>query len=78
MLDAIKTGYRHIDTAQSYFNEEEVGNTMSKCKLPRRELFITPKVWIDNYRYEKTKEPLKKSPSLAALLPNGTFPDTFE
>lgn len=55
VLDAIKTGYRHIDTAQSYFNEEEVGNAIKKCGIPREELFITTKVWIDNYGYEKTK-----------------------
>lgn len=49
VLDAIKVGYRHIDTAQSYFNEEEVGNAIEKCGVPREELFITTKVWIDNY-----------------------------
>ena len=61
VLDAIKTGYRHIDTAQSYFNEEEVGNAISKCAIPREELFITTKVWIDNYGYEKTKQSVLKS-----------------
>lgn len=61
VLDAIKVGYRHIDTAQSYFNEEEVGNAISKCGVPREELFITTKVWIDNYGYEKTKKSILKS-----------------
>lgn len=61
VLDAIKIGYRHIDTAQSYFNEEEVGNAISKCGIPREELFITTKVWIDNYGYEKTKKSILKS-----------------
>ena len=61
VLDAIKVGYRHIDTAQSYFNEEEVGNAISKCGVPREELFITTKIWIDNYGYEKTKQSLLKS-----------------
>lgn len=56
VLDAIKAGYRHIDTAQSYFNEEEVGNAIVKCGVPRKELFITTKVWIDNYGYEKAKK----------------------
>lgn len=56
VLDAIKVGYRLIDTAQSYFNEEEVGNAISKCGVPREELFITTKVWIDNYGYEKCKK----------------------
>lgn len=61
VLEAIKIGYRHIDTAQSYFNEEEVGNAISKCEIPREELFITTKVWIDNYGYEKAKESVLNS-----------------
>ncbi|MFE4430727.1 aldo/keto reductase [Peribacillus butanolivorans] len=61
VLDAITVGYRHIDTAQSYFNEEEVGNAISKCGVPREELFITTKVWIDNYGYEKAKQSVLKS-----------------
>lgn len=61
VLDAIKVGYRHIDTAQAYFNEEEVGNAISKCGVPREDLFITTKVWIDNYGYEKTKKSVLKS-----------------
>ena len=61
VLDAIKVGYRHIDTAQSYFNEEEVGNAIEKCGVPREELFITTKVWIDNYGYEKTKQSVLNS-----------------
>ena len=51
VLDAIKSGYRLIDTAQSYFNEEAVGNAIEKCGVTREELFITTKVWIDNYGY---------------------------
>lgn len=61
VLEAIEVGYRHIDTAQSYFNEEEVGNAISKCDVPRDELFITTKVWIDNYGYEKAKKSVLKS-----------------
>lgn len=61
VLDAIKVGYRHIDTAQSYFNEEEVGNAIQKCGVPRKELFITTKVWIDNFGYDKTKQSILKS-----------------
>lgn len=61
VLDAIEVGYRHIDTAQSYFNEEEVGNAISKCGIPREELFLTTKVWIDNYGYENTKKSVLKS-----------------
>ena len=56
VLNAISVGYRHIDTAQSYFNEEEVGNAINRCGVSREELFITTKVWIDNYGYEKTKQ----------------------
>lgn len=64
VLDAIKVGYRLIDTAQSYFNEKEVGDAIKECGVDRKELFITSKVWIDNYGYEKCKasvlESLKK------------------
>lgn len=65
VLDALSVGYRHIDTAQSYFNEEEVGAAIEKSGIPREELFITTKVWIDNYGYEKAKasviESMKKA-----------------
>lgn len=61
VLDAIKVGYRLIDTAQAYFNEEEVGNAINKSGVPRKELFITTKVWIDNYGYEKTKLSIHES-----------------
>lgn len=44
VLDALKTGYRLIDTAQSYFNEEEVGNAIVKSGIPREEIFLTTKV----------------------------------
>lgn len=61
VLDAIKVGYRLIDTAQSYFNEEAVGNAIEKCGVPRKELFITTKVWISNYGYDKTRESVLNS-----------------
>lgn len=61
VLDAIKVGYRLIDTAQSYFNEEEVGTAISKCGVPREELFITTKVWIDNYGYDKCRKSVLES-----------------
>lgn len=61
VMEAIKIGYRHIDTAQAYFNEEEVGNAIIKSGIPREELFITTKVWISNYGYEKTKKSVLKS-----------------
>ena len=49
VLDALSVGFRGIDTAQSYFNESEVGEAIAESKIPRNELFITTKVWIDNY-----------------------------
>lgn len=61
VLDAIKVGYRSIDTAQSYFNESEVGNAIIKSGVPRDELFITTKVWIEHYGYEKTKASVLES-----------------
>ena len=61
VLNAIKVGYRLIDTAQSYFNESEVGDAIKECGVPRSELFITTKVWIDNYGYDKCKESVLKS-----------------
>ena len=61
VLDAIKVGYRSIDTAQSYFNESEVGDAILECGIPRLELFITTKVWIDNYGYEKCRKSIEES-----------------
>lgn len=61
VLDAIEVGYRLIDTAQSYFNEEEVGNAIQKCGIPREELFITTKIWIDNYGYDNTIKSVQES-----------------
>ena len=61
VLTAIKNGYRSIDTAQAYFNEEGVGNAIEKCGLPREELFITTKIWITNAGYEKAKASIEES-----------------
>ena len=61
VLNAIKVGYRGIDTAQSYFNEREVGDAIKECGLPREKLFITTKVWIDNYGYDKCKKSIEES-----------------
>ena len=61
VLDAIKVGYRAIDTAQSYFNEEGVGEAIAECGIPRSELFITTKIWIDNYGYENCKKSVMES-----------------
>lgn len=59
--DALKTGYRLIDTAQSYFNEEEVGNAIVKSGIPREEIFLTTKVWVEHYGYEETKKSVYES-----------------
>jgi len=59
--DAIKAGYRLIDTAQSYGNEEAVGEAIKTCGVPREELFITTKVWISNAGYEKAKASILES-----------------
>lgn len=61
VLDALEVGYRHIDTAQSYFNEAEVGSAIKKSDIPREDIFITTKVWIDNYGYEKCKASIYES-----------------
>ena len=61
VLDAISVGYRSIDTAQGYFNEEGVGEAVSKCGVPRGELFLTTKIWITNGGYEKAKASIDES-----------------
>ena len=61
VLDAISVGYRSIDTAQAYNNEEGVGAAIVKCGVPREELFITTKVWISNAGYEKAKASIDES-----------------
>ena len=61
VLDALSVGYRSIDTAQAYFNEEGVGSAISKSGIPRNELFITTKVWISNAGYEKAKASIDES-----------------
>ena len=61
VLDALKAGYRSIDTAQSYFNEEEVGSAIKKSGVPREEIFLTSKVWIENYGYDACKKSVEES-----------------
>ncbi|MDR2153116.1 MAG: aldo/keto reductase [Helicobacteraceae bacterium] len=61
VLDAISIGYRSIDTAQSYKNEEAVGSAIQKCGVKREELFITTKLWLSNYGYEKAKKSIDNS-----------------
>ena len=59
--DALKVGYRMIDTAQAYHNEEGVGAAIAKSGIPREKLFIVTKVWISNYGYEKAKALIDES-----------------
>lgn len=61
VLDAIEVGYRLIDTAQAYYNEEFVGNALRKCNVPRNEIFLTTKVWVTEHTYEKTKKSIIES-----------------
>ena len=64
VLSALKAGYRHIDTAQSYFNEEEVGKAILESGIDRKDIFLTTKIWIDNYgdgkTYDSAIESLRK------------------
>ena len=59
--DALKTGYRMIDTAQAYHNEEGVGRTVKNSGINRSDIFIVSKVWISNYGYEKAKASIDDS-----------------
>ena len=61
VLDAVSVGYRSIDTAQAYYNEEGVGSAIKKCGIARGELFLTTKVWISNAGYEKAKRSIDVS-----------------
>lgn len=61
VLDALKVGYRLFDTAQSYFNEEEVGNAIVKSGVSREEIFLTSKVWIYHYGYEECRKSVLES-----------------
>lgn len=61
VLDAISAGYRLIDTAQAYGNEEGVGDAVKECGIAREELFITTKVWISNAGYDKAKKSIDES-----------------
>ena len=54
VLKALNVGYRHIDTAQAYFNESEVGDALKETNIDRKEIFVTTKIWVDNYGEGKT------------------------
>lgn len=61
VADAIRIGYRSIDTAQAYRNESGVGRALAASGLPREEFFITTKVWITNAGYEKARNSIQES-----------------
>lgn len=61
VVDAVSTGYRLIDTAASYGNEEAVGKAIKRCGVSREELFITTKLWISDTDYEGAKAAFRKS-----------------
>ena len=61
VTQALKAGYRHIDTAAAYFNEAEVGKAVKDSGIPREEIFITSKLWLQDYGYEAAKKGLETS-----------------
>lgn len=83
VLDALEVGYRSIDTAQSYFNEEEVGAAIKKSGIDRKEIFLTSKVWIEHFGYEECKRSVLESMEklrtdyLDLMLLHQPFGDTY-
>lgn len=61
VIDAIESGYRLIDTAAAYMNEEAVGRAIKKCGVPREELFITTKLWVQDAGYDEAKKAIETS-----------------
>ena len=61
VLDALEAGHRSLDTAQSYFNETQVGTAIRKSKVAREEIFLTTKVWVEHYGYEHARESVMES-----------------
>ncbi len=81
--NAIKSGYRHIDTAQSYLNEEAVGRGIKASGVDRKELFITTKIWVENTSYEGVMASFQRSLNrlgldyVDLLLLHQPYNDTF-
>lgn len=61
VTDALNAGYRLIDTAAAYMNEQAVGRAIAKSDIPREELFITTKLWVQDASYEKAKDAIERS-----------------
>ena len=59
--DALEVGYRSIDTAQSYFNEEQVGSAIKKSGVKREDIFLTSKVWVEHYGYDECRKSVEES-----------------
>lgn len=83
VLDALEVGYRLIDTAQGYGNERAVGSAIRKSGIPREEIFLTTKLWIAGFGYEKAKEAIQGSldrlqlNTIDLLLIHHPFNDTY-
>ena len=67
VLEALKVGYRHIDTAAAYFNEAEVGKAVRDSGIPREKIFVTSKLWLQDYGYEAAKKGIDASLSKLGL-----------
>ncbi len=61
VLNALNLGIRHIDTAVAYFNEEEVGQAIRESGIPREEIFLTSKLWLQDYGYEPAQKAIDLS-----------------
>ena len=61
VLDALDAGYRHIDTAQAYGNEEAVGNAIAASGIDKEEVFVTTKVWVSNAGYENALRSIEEA-----------------
>ena len=61
VLEALKVGYRHIDTAAIYKNEESVGRAIQDSGIPREEIFVTSKLWNTNHNYEQARQAFTES-----------------
>ena len=59
--EALRVGYRHIDTAAAYFNEAEVGKAIQDSGIPREEIFVTSKLWLQDYGYEAEMNLLRRT-----------------
>lgn len=58
---ALAAGYRHIDTAVAYFNEQEVGKAIKDSGIPRDQIWVTTKMWLQDYKYEDAKKSIETS-----------------